>query len=401
MVRRSRLSVGDLARESVEGVLQRPARSLLTMLGTVLGIASLVAIVGIAVSAGNQIDKRFTLLAATEVTVQDVSAAEDGQAMGLPLDARLRIGQINGVVSGGLIWPLPLRDARVTAAAGVPASASGMALYAVDPGALAALHPSVVIGRAYDEFHEMRGERVALLGSVVAQRLGISQLETHPAVFINDMPYTVVGIVNNLQRRPELLFGVMIPARTAFDMYGAPSSPAGMLVETRLGAARVVADQLALAIRPDAPESVHVVAPLDPQTLREGVSADVDSLLVLLALVSLVVGAVGIANTTFVSVLERVSEIGVRRSLGARPAHIAAQFLTESMLLGTLGGLMGSSVGVLVVLGVATAKNWTAVLPPWLVIVAPVVGTVVGLAAGTYPALRAARIDPVDALRRF
>ncbi|WP_213454454.1 ABC transporter permease [Rhizomonospora bruguierae] len=205
----------------------------------------------------------------------------------------------------------------------------------------------------------------------------------------------------NTYRQPELLLGVVIPSTTALAAYGPPiSSPAKMLIETRLGAAKVVADQVAVALRPDAPERFNAIAPPDPQALRGSVSGDLNALFLLLAAISIVIGAVGIANTTFVAVIERTGEIGLRRSLGARPQHIAAQFLAESAALGTLGGLIGTSIAVALVVGIAVANSWTAVLHPSTVLPAPLVGTLVGLLAGLYPAMRAARIEPVEALRR-
>src|SRR5690242_8297273 len=122
-------------------------------------------------------------------------------------------------------------------------------------------------------------------------------------------------------------------------------------------------------------------------------------LFLILALISLLIGAVGIGNTTLVAVLERTGEIGVRRSVGARPRHIAAQFLAESTALGTLGGLIGTCIGVGIVVIFAATKNWTAVLNPAYTLPAPLIGTVVGLLAGAYPALRAARTSPLEALR--
>lgn len=142
------------------------------------------------------------------------------------------------------------------------------------------------------------------------------------------------------------LLSVIIPSSTALAAYGPPvGQRASMLVETRLGAAQLVARQAPLALRPQEPQRFKAVAPPDPTTLRGGVAGDLNVLFLLLAAISLVIGAVGIANTTLVAVLERTAEIGLRRSLGARPVHIAGQFLTESAALGTLGGLVGTSLG--------------------------------------------------------
>ncbi|AGZ41623.1 ABC transporter permease [Actinoplanes friuliensis] len=401
MDERSRLSLRDLVGEAVSGILQRPGRSTLTMLGTVLGIGAMVAILGLTTTAGGQIDRRFTALAATEVTVEDVGADQVSHEMSFPADAGSRIRQINGVVRGGVLWPLPLRKATISGVPEVSGESSGLALYAAEPDALATLHPVITTGRTFDAFHVSRRERVAVLGIGAANRLGITRLDAYPAVFINGSPYTVIGIISELERQPELLLGVILPSSTALTAYGPPvDQPAKMIVETRLGAARVVAQQAPLALRPDAPDRFRAIAPPDPQSLRGSVTSDLNVLFVVLAAITLIIGGVSIANTTFVAVLERTGEIGLRRSLGARRRHIAAHFLAESAALGTLGGLVGTSLGVVVVVVVALIQDWTAVLQPWTVLPSPAAGTLVGVAAGLFPAIRAAKIEPVEALRR-
>jgi putative ABC transport system permease protein len=397
----SRLRLRDLAAEALAGLMQRPGRSALTMLGTVLGIGALVAILGLTSTAGGQIDQRFTALAATEVAVTDAAPDPVRREMSFPAGSAAAIRQIDGVITGGLLWTPPLRDPGISAAPGRARGDDGLALVAADPEALNAVHPVLRAGRLFDEFHQQRHERVAVLGAGAADRLGISRLDAHPAVFVNDVPYTVIGVVGSLDRRQELLFGVLLPSATALSAYGQPvDQPATMVIETRLGAARIVAEQVPMALRPDAPYRIKAVAPLDPQALRGAVTSDLNALFLLLGLISLVIGAVGIANTTFVAVLERTGEIGLRRSLGALPRHIAAQFLAESAALGTLGGLIGTALGVAVVVVVALIHHWTALLSLWTVLPAPLAGTVVGLVAGLYPAVRAARTEPVDALRR-
>jgi putative ABC transport system permease protein len=173
-----------------------------------------------------------------------------------------------------------------------------------------------------------------------------------------------------------------------------------MLIHTSLGAAKVVAEQAPVALRPDNPTLLKSAAAPSAAQLQHNVNTSLNSLYLTLAGIALIVGAVGIANTTLVAVLERAGEIGLRRALGARPRHIGIQFLAESTALGLFGGLIGASLGVLAILGITIYRHWTALLDPRIVIAAPVVGAAVGLLAGLYPALRASLLEPADALRR-
>ena len=197
---------------------------------------------------------------------------------------------------------------------------------------------------------------------------------------------------------PELLGSIIIPDATAHDLYGL-AAPSSVHIDTVIGGAGLIARQAPVALTPNDPSLVHAASAGDARKVKGEVASDVNTLFLILGGVSLLVGAIGIANVTLVSVMERVGEIGLRRSLGATRRHIAAQFLTESGLLGLVGGAVGASLGILVVVGVSVSRTWTPVLDPWLPFAAPAVGALVGLGSGLYPAGRAASLQPVDALR--
>ncbi len=415
MIRRRRATVpglpmttigpGALVAEVVAGILQRPGRSALTGLGTVLGVGTFVCVLGITATANGQIGRRFTALTATEVTVEQVDAIGDAGTpqLAFPPDAEQRLRQVRGVRSAGVHYEL---DQRRKVSGLPPWHTDGqdanddISVIAASPGYWDAIHPDIASGRTFDSFHSGRSEQVAVVGAGIARRLGINRLQANPAVFIDGIPFTVIGLLSDVKRQPDALLSVVVPHTTAARLWGAPDDPARMLVETDLGAAGVVGEQAAVALRPDKPEAFKAVVPPDPRSLRDGVATDLGALFLLLAGISLIIGTVGIANTTLVAVLERVPEIGLRRSLGARPHHVGTQFLIESTALGGLGGLVGTSLGVVVVVIVALSRNWTAALEPWTVFSAPLIGALTGLLAGLYPAVRAARIEPVEALRR-
>ncbi|WP_406199923.1 ABC transporter permease [Kitasatospora sp. NBC_01560] len=403
VVEPSRLPLRDLLSEALAGVLQRPARSALTGLGTVLGVGTFVAILGLTATTSSQIDSRFSVLTATEVSVEDTGGPRpELTGLSFPADADARIQRLNGVEAAGVYWPVQQATGSVRAApVGRQSGGDQVAVVAASAGALAAAGPQLIQGRAFDSWHDTTGQQVAVIGSAMASRLGITTLDTQPAVFLDGKPFTVIGIVGDVRRKADLLLSVTVPRGAAEKLWGPPRQDrAKMIVATRIGAAQQVAAEAPLALDPAHPENFKPVPPPDPRTLRSNVTSDLNQLFLLLAGICLVIGAVGIANTTLVAVLERTGEIGLRRALGARGRHITGQFLSESASLGLVGGLIGTSLGVLTVLGVALARDWTPVVNPATVAAAPVIGLATGLLAGVYPAWRAARIQPAEALRR-
>lgn len=393
----------DLLHEALAGMLARPLRAALTTLGTVMGIGALVATLGVSKTAGNRIVARFDALSATEVVVSPAASGDTSHPSTEPITWSVedRLDGLNGVVAAGAWGDAAVGNARVRATPihdpqGL--SEFQMEVMGVTPGFLDSVLGTMQAGRFFDFGSSARADQVVVLGTNAAMRLGVARVDNQSAIYIGDDLYTVIGIVGNAQRELNLLDAVMIPSGTAMQRYGL-TSPSQVIIDTALGAAPLIAKQAPVALDPNAPDQLSVLAAPDPRLTRNAVESDVNSLFLVLGLVSLIVGAIGIANVTLVTVMERTGEIGLRRALGAAKRHVAAQFLLESMTMGMLGGVVGAASGVLVVVGVAASKNWTPVLQAWVPLGAPFLGGLVGLLAGLYPAVRAARMEPVESLR--
>ena len=402
-VRPSGVTLRDLLNEALAGIFSRPGRMVLTVLGVVIGLTALVATMGLTRTAGNSVISKFDQLAATELFI----SGRPGQTTGVvdpkavPWDAAQRLQRLNGVVAAGTLSDVEVGELLVSAS---PVrdpenqSAYKLSVRAASPDLFPAVRAKLVAGRLPDVGHSERAERVAVLGPDAASRLGINGLEQLPAIYIGDQLYLVMGVLDTVARKPELLSAVIIPEGTARRFFRL-AGPGVVVVETRIGAANLIAEQARVALRPDDPRALRVEVPPEPRRARDEVQSDLNLMFMMLGGLSLIVGAIGIANIMLVGVMERTGEIGLRRALGASRGHIAAQFLTESASMGVLGGVIGASIGVLVVVVVSAYYQWTPVLDPEAPFLAPIAGGLIGLLSGTYPALRAARLEPVEALR--
>jgi putative ABC transport system permease protein len=401
----NRYNFVDLLIEATSDLGTRPSRLLMTLAGTILGIGALVATIGFAQTTAGQLAKRFDAFAATQVIASPAQAqTSSGDSVAtstLPWDSVQRLERLAGVEEAALITEVELREGTVTAVPVNDPSAPGVAparVFATSAGLVDALEGSIHFGRIFDEGHDSRHDRVAVLGDRLAERFGITRVDSQPSIFIDGLPYAVVGVFGDVQQRPELLESVLITTGAARADFGL-NAPGDVQARIMIGAGPQVAEQAALALAPDAPDTVDVVAPQGRSELADDVQADVNLVFVVLSVVVLLAGGVGIANVTMLSVMERTGEIGLRRAIGATRRQIAQQFILESVIIGLLGGILGATLGVFSVIAISMSQQWTPITSPLVAIGGALLGALVGLVAGSFPARKATRIEPVVALR--
>lgn len=403
--RAARYGVLDLLTEATHDLGARPARLLVTLAGAIFGVGALVATVGLSQSAAAQIARDFDAAASSQAIVRPVEiATADGSVAAagqLPWDAAARVGTLSGVASAALLSEVPSEGLEIAAVqVNDPAAAPSTppALMAASGDLVGAVQATVRSGRVFDDGHDARGDRVAVLGAHAAERFGIPHVGSGPSIFLGGRPYAVIGIIADAGHRAELLNAVIIPTGTARADFGL-AAPDEVQVRLEHGGGPIITAQAAQAIVPDEPDTLEVASPSGAGALQQNVQGSLDLVFLALAVIVLLAAGFGIANVTMLSVLERTGEIGLRRALGATRRQIAAQFVVESGVIGAIGGLIGAAAGVTVVVAVAVVQGWPAVLNPAVALGGGFLGTLVGLVAGGVPARRAARIEPAVALR--
>jgi len=404
----TRLRPGDAIREAFAAIVARPGRAALTSVGTVLGVTWFVTALGLASTAGGQVATAFAGRLATQVTVRQLGTGPVPAAYPYPPDVERRLEALNGVVAAGIYWRVrPASPVRIRPAG--PAGPTGRrvvrpTVIAASDGFLAAAGIRISQGRAFGAWARSRAAPVCLLGSALAEALGIKALRGRPAIDIGAEPCVVIGVFGQAIRRPSLLRAVVLPSSAAVKIWGPPNPRAGerptVLIQTRPGAAPAVGRETRYAISPARPHRFAVIVPVRPQRLRDQVAGTLAGLFRTLGWVSLGIGALSIAAVTWLSVRERGAEYGLRRAVGARRRHILAHVISESAILGLIGGLAGASLGVALVILLATSRHWVPVIAPLTVLPAPLAGAAAGILASLVPAVHAARIQPAVALGR-
>lgn len=404
-VPRSRLRMQDAVRDALAAVIRSPLRTVLTSTGTAPAVGTAVATIGLSDSASGAVSATFNALQATIVTFSNNNSSPVPPE--LNETAEKRLDRLNGVAGSGLVWILGGGGAGQLYPVGRTApqfdgQPAELPVAVASPGGLATIGATVSAGRLYDSGMDHRGDSVVLLGSAAARQLGISGLGESPVIYIGEKAFTVIGIISKAPIDPQVLLGVIVAPGVAAAIAGVKGADASrqMIVRTAPGAAQLIGRQGPYAIDPLHPGRILASVPVNPAQLREAVSASLTSLLLAIALVAFAIGLIAIANTSLLSVIQRRPEIGLRRSLGAAPRHIAVLVVLETALTGTIGGVLGTSVGVFITSGVSASRGWAPVLDPRLLLSAPAAGAVAGMLAGLYPAWRASRVSPISALQQ-
>ncbi|HEY6761850.1 MAG TPA: ABC transporter permease [Baekduia sp.] len=388
----SRLLPADLLRVGAVGLRTRRLRAALSALGIAIGIASMVAVLGLSASS------RAGLLGQLDALGTNLLTAAPGQTLGgdaatLPRRTRKVLSRLGGVEQVAGVETL---DASVRRTDRIdPSETGGIAVEAADPELLATLGGTLARGRFLNA--ATARSRSVVLGAVAARRLGVTRPGT--MVYIADRWWTVLGILRPLALAPEIDRAALMGYRAAERELGSDRSATTIYLRAdpdRVAQTRALVPS---AANPANPEEVEVSRPSDALAARAAADSALTGLFLGLGAVALLVGGIGIANTMVISVLERRSEIGLRRALGATRGHVRAQFVVESLLLATAGGLAGLLIGALVTGGYARTRDWTTVIPPEALAGGLAAALLIGAAAGLYPAARAARLSPTDALR--
>jgi len=392
---RSRLRPADLLPVGTVGLRARRLRAGLSALGVAIGIAAIVAVLGITRSSQAELLAQIDRLGTDLLTVVNGRSIQ-GQEAQLPTRAALMVGQIDGVRQ--VAPTAQLTGVNVYRTDQIPGFQTGaLAVRACDPALLGTLDGRLRHG-AFLNPATARYPTV-VLGWQAAATLGIATLEQPTRVWLGGHWFTVVGILEPLPLAPEIDRSALVGFPVAARLLGYRGHPSRIYVRTNTQQTTQVAGLLAATADPQHPEQVQASRPSDALTARVAAKSATTGLFLGLGAVALLVGGIGIANVMVIGVLERRGEIGLRRALGAARGHVAAQFVVESLLLAAVGGTTGVAIGAAITIGVADRQQWAVQLPATALWGGLAAALVVGVVAGLYPALRAARLAPTDALR--
>jgi putative ABC transport system permease protein len=389
---RSRLLPADLFRVGVAGLRFRPLRAVLSALGIAVGIAAMVAVVGISSTSQAKLGEQLDLLG-TNLLTAGAAASPVGDPVPLAANAVDRVQRIAGVESASATAFLP--SANIYHNRFVDhGHTGGLTVSVADQRLLEVTKAELATGRWFDAATEALP--TVVLGSQTAAKLGVDRVGT--LIWLGDTDFTVIGILAPSPLAPELNVTALVAGPAATAVLGWDGRPTTVYERSADASVTAVQALIAASIDPENPGHVGVTRPSNALQARTAVDASFTGLLLGVGSVALLVGGIGVANTMVISVLERRREIGLRRALGATRGHIRLQFLMEAFLLSLLGGIGGALLGILAV-AVFAAANSAPLSVPTVIVLAGVGSTlVIGVVAGLYPAISASRTPPAIAL---
>lgn len=389
-----RLNPLDVVRLAGYGLRARPLRMVLSALGIAIGIAAMVAVVGISASSRAQLDRLLDSLGTNLLTAGPGSTLF-GEEATLPEESVAMVGRIKLVETVTAIGQLP--DAKVYRTKKIPAPQSGgIGVYAVRTDLLDTVGATVASGIWLNDATAQYP--AVVLGAKAAERLGLGAIHEDTQIWLGGRWFTVIGILDPVPLVPKLDLGALIGWESGRRYLAFDGNITTLYVRTDPDAVEAVRGLLARTANPELPNEVDVSRPSDALAAQAAAKTTFTGLLLGLGAVALLVGGIGVANTMVISVLERRTEIGLRRSLGATRGHIRIQFLTEALLLSVLGGGAGILLGSGVTAVYATLQGWPTVVPVWVMAGGITATLMIGGVSGLYPALRAARVAPAEVL---
>ncbi|HEY4412453.1 MAG TPA: ABC transporter permease [Gaiellaceae bacterium] len=389
-----RLRLSDLARVASVGLRTRRVRAALSALGIAIGVAAIVAVLGLSSSSQAGLLAEIDKLGTNLLTVTNGQTLF-GQTAELPVAAPGMIARIGPVLQ---VQETGSTSANVYRTPLIPSvNTNALAVQA------ASLALPQAVGAKLAQGSYLNGatahEPVAVLGFAAAQRLGIDRLYPGERIWLGGQWFYLAGILASAPLAPEIDSSVLVGFPAAQRYLGFDGHPTTIYVRTVTSQTAAVQAVLASTANPESPNEVQVSQPSDVLTARAETQNALNSLFLGLGAVSLLVGAVGVGNIMLIGVLERRSEIGLRRSLGATKRQIRTQFLSEAILLALLGGAAGVAAGAASTAVYAATKHWTVVVPTTAWAGGLAAAIVIGAVAGLLPAIRAARMSPTEALR--
>jgi putative ABC transport system permease protein len=388
------LRPADVGTLAVLGLRGRPIRAALSATGVAIGVATLVAVLGISASSRAQLIAQIDALGTNLLTVSPNNGFT-GQSASLPGRAQAMISRIGPVTSDAATSDLA---AAVYRNPDIPTvNSQAITVKAADTDLLTTVQGHLWAGRFLNAATAKLP--AVVLGHDAAAALGVDRADGSVAVWLANQWFDVVGILEPVTLAPELDRAALIGFPTSHGLLHRLAPPTEIYVRTDPASVGAVESVLAATADPAAPQNAAVSNPSDALTARADASAALQSLYLSLGGIALLVGGIGIANVMVIGVLERWGEIGLRRAMGARRVHVGLQFLCEATTLSALGGVAGAVLGALAVTIYATARHWTTTVPPGVLAGAVGVALCVGAVGGLYPAWRAARLSPAEALR--